>query len=144
MTYRSQLSGSNGRTTFKVGFEVDCSIGAAACLVPGDQLPARPSAVLGSGLVGQGHAGLARPAGTGRPRGQHDYLARRRRAPALGALVVFVMEIFIWGSSSNVCDDLDAAARFTGNHVLASAGDVAAGDDGIDRLLRAAFAFAED
>jgi uncharacterized protein YfiM (DUF2279 family) len=54
------------------------------------------------------------------------------------------MGIFVWGSSSNVCDDLDAAARFTGNHVLASAENVPAGDDGFDALLRAAFAFAED
>ena len=71
-------------------------------------------------------------------------LALRRRALALGALVVFTMGIFVWGSSSSVCDDLDAAARFTGNHVLASAGDVPAGDGGFDALLRAAFAFAED
>jgi hypothetical protein len=54
------------------------------------------------------------------------------------------MGAFVWGSSSNVCNDLDAAARFTGNHVLAAAEDGATGDDGFDRLLRAAFAFAED
>ena len=71
-------------------------------------------------------------------------LALRRSTLALGALVVFAMGIFVWGSSSNVCDDLDAAARFTGNHVLASAGDVPAGDEGFDVLLRSAFAFAED
>jgi uncharacterized protein YfiM (DUF2279 family) len=71
-------------------------------------------------------------------------LALRRSTLALGALVAFATGIFVWGSSSNVCDDLDAAARFTGNHVLASAGDIPAGDDGFDGLLRAAFAFAED
>jgi len=71
-------------------------------------------------------------------------LALRRRAPALGALVVFAMGIVVWGSWSNVGDDLDAAARLTGNHVLASVEDVPAGDDGFDMLLRTAFAFAED
>jgi uncharacterized protein YfiM (DUF2279 family) len=71
-------------------------------------------------------------------------LALRRSALAPGALVVFAMGIFIWGSSSDVCDDLDAAARFTGNHVLASAGDIPAGDDGFEVLLHSAFAFAED
>jgi len=71
-------------------------------------------------------------------------LALRRSTLALGALVVFAMGIVVWGSSSNVCDDLDAAARFTGNHVLASAGDIPAGDEGFDVLLRSAFAFAED
>jgi len=71
-------------------------------------------------------------------------LALRRSTLALGALVVLALGIFVWGSSSNVCDDLDAAARFTGNHVLASAGDIPAGDNGFDVLLRSAFAFAED
>ena len=71
-------------------------------------------------------------------------LALRRSALALGALVVFAMGIFVWGSSSDVCDDLDAAARYTGNHVLAFAADIPAGDDGFDELLHAAFAFAED
>lgn len=71
-------------------------------------------------------------------------LALRRSALALGALVVFAMGIFVWGSSSDVCDDLDAAARHAGNHVLAFAADNPAGDDGFDALLHAAFAFAED
>jgi uncharacterized protein YfiM (DUF2279 family) len=71
-------------------------------------------------------------------------LALRRRALALGALVAFATAVFVWGSSTNVCDDLDAAARFTGDHVLASAEDAPAGDAGFDTLLRAAFAFAED
>ena len=71
-------------------------------------------------------------------------LALRRSTLALGALVAFAMGIFVWGSSSTVCDDLDAAARFTGNHVLASAERIPAGDAGFDALLRSAFAFAED
>ena len=71
-------------------------------------------------------------------------LALRRSALAAGALVVFAVGMFIWGSSSNVCDDLDAAARFNGHHVLASAEHAPAGDDEFDVLLRAAFAFAED
>ena len=71
-------------------------------------------------------------------------LALRRSTLALGALVVFAMGIFVWGSSSNVCDDLDAAARFTGSHVLAAAWDIPAGDEGFEVLLRATFAFAED
>lgn len=71
-------------------------------------------------------------------------LALRRRALALGALVAFAIAVFVWGSSTNVCDDLDAAARITGNHVLVSAEDVPDGDAGFDMVLRAAFAFAED
>ncbi len=71
-------------------------------------------------------------------------LTLRRSLLALSALVVFAVGIFVWGTSNSVGDDLDAAARATGNHLLASAEDIPAGDRGFDVLLRLAFAFAED
>ena len=71
-------------------------------------------------------------------------LTLRRSLLTLSALVVFAVGIFVWATSNNVGDDLDAAARATGNHLLASAEDIPAGDRGFDVLLRLAFAFAED
>lgn len=40
--------------------------------------------------------------------------------------------------------DLEAAARSTGHHVLATAGEVPNGDDGFVELAKSAFPYAED
>ena len=71
-------------------------------------------------------------------------LSLRRSPMALAALVIVVAGLFAWGTSTGIPDDLYAAARSTGDHLLASAEEIPSGDDGFAMLLHSAFIFAED
>lgn len=71
-------------------------------------------------------------------------LAARRSGVALAALAVLVVGLYLWGTSTRISDDLDAAAALTVQHVLAQEGDIRDGDDGFADAVRVAFAFAED
>jgi hypothetical protein len=71
-------------------------------------------------------------------------IALRRSLIAAGVLAALVGGLFAWGTATGIGDDLDAAARATGRHVLAAAREVPDGDAGFERLLELAFAFAED
>ena len=71
-------------------------------------------------------------------------LALRRSRVALTVLVILAVGLFAWGASTGIPDDLYAAARATGLHLLANAEDVPDGDDGFAKLLDVAFTFAED
>ena len=71
-------------------------------------------------------------------------LAIRRSLIAVGTLVVVVAGLYLWGTSTRVSDDLDFAARVTGQHLLAKANEIPSGDDGFSALLQSAFSFAED
>lgn len=67
-------------------------------------------------------------------------LGRSRAAAAV--LVAAVAGLVAWGTATGIGDDLDAAARAVGRHVLAGAGEVPDGDAAFPRLLARAFAFA--
>jgi hypothetical protein len=71
-------------------------------------------------------------------------VALRRSRIAAGVLAALVGGLFAWGTATGIGDELDAAARATGRHVLAAAPGVPDGDAGFQRLLELAFAFAED
>lgn len=71
-------------------------------------------------------------------------LAAHRSWLALAALAVLVVGLYLWGTSTRISDDLDAAAGLTVQHVLAHEGDIRDGDDGFADAVRVAFAFAED
>ena len=58
--------------------------------------------------------------------------------------IVFAGGLFVWGTSTGISDDLDDAARITGQHLLAKANEIPNGDDGFTAILQAAFSFAED
>jgi uncharacterized protein YfiM (DUF2279 family) len=68
----------------------------------------------------------------------------RRSRMALVALVILIVGLFIWGTSTGIRDDLHEAARITLLHVLENAQDIPKGDDGFAMLLHRAFTFAED
>jgi hypothetical protein len=55
-----------------------------------------------------------------------------------------VAAFLAWGLSTGISDNLDAAARATGLHLLDSMDDVPSGDEGFIALMKTAFAFAED
>ena len=71
-------------------------------------------------------------------------LTLRRNLFALGILVVFAIGVFMWGTATNVSNDLDAAARSTGLYLLSRAEEIPAGDAGFEKLMQAAFSYAED
>jgi hypothetical protein len=71
-------------------------------------------------------------------------LALRRNAGAAVAVVALTGGLFAWGASTGISDDLDAATRAVGRHVLAAAPGVPDGDEGFVRLLELAFTFAGD
>ena len=71
-------------------------------------------------------------------------LALRRNRTALAALVILVVGLFVWGTSTGISDDLYDDARMTGLHVLEVADQIPAGDTGFATLMEVAFAFAED
>lgn len=71
-------------------------------------------------------------------------LAVRRNRAALFTLATLTLAISAWGASTRAPDDLYEAWRATTLHVLHEATDVPDGDDGFLRLLRIAFAYAED
>lgn len=68
----------------------------------------------------------------------------RRSWIALGALLALAASLFLWGTSTAIPDEVDAAARLTGMHILDRADEVPRGDEGFTELLRIAFAYAED
>ena len=71
-------------------------------------------------------------------------LVLRQSRMGLVALVIFVIGLFTWGTSTGVPDDLHEAARATLLHVLENTQDIPKGDDGFAMLLHRAFTFAED
>lgn len=71
-------------------------------------------------------------------------LALRRSLLCILGLGVFVAAILAWGLSTGISDNLDAAARATGLHLLDSMENIPDGDEGYIALMKLAFAFAED
>ena len=71
-------------------------------------------------------------------------MAMRRSWIASGALVVFAVSLFVWGTWTRIPDDLDTATRLTGLHLLEHADGVPSGDEGFTELLQIAFSYAED
>ena len=71
-------------------------------------------------------------------------LALRRNLIAAVSIVVLTAGVFTWGTAMGIDDELDAAARATGQHLMAAADQVPDGDAGFVRLLEIAFSFAED
>jgi hypothetical protein len=71
-------------------------------------------------------------------------LALRRNLIAAVSVVVLTAGVFAWGTATGIDDELDAASRAVGQHLLAAAEDVPDGDEGFVALLEIAFTFAED
>lgn len=71
-------------------------------------------------------------------------LALRRNLIAAVSVVVLTAGLFAWGTATGIDDELDAASRAVGQHLLAAAEDVPDGDEGFVALLEIAFTFAED
>ena len=70
-------------------------------------------------------------------------VAHRNRA-AIAALIVCAAGIFLWGTATGISDDLDRAARTTGLYILENADDIPNGDEGFEKIMEVAFAFAAD
>lgn len=68
----------------------------------------------------------------------------RRSKISLVVLIVFLVGLFAWGTSTGISNDLDQTARATGLHLLENADDIPDADEGFMELLRTAFKFAED
>lgn len=71
-------------------------------------------------------------------------LGLRRSRLALITLVGLSVALLVWGASTSIPDDLDEAARMTGLYLLDNAEGVSQGDEAFAKLLRKAFAYAED
>lgn len=71
-------------------------------------------------------------------------LALRRTLIGKVAFVLASGSLFLWGISTGISDDVDKAARITGQYVLASAEVVPEGDPGFAAIVDEAFRFAED
>ncbi len=71
-------------------------------------------------------------------------LALRRNLIAAVSVVVLTAGLFTWGTAMGIDDELDAAARAVGQHLLTVAEEVPEGDPGFVRMLEIAFTFAED
>jgi hypothetical protein len=71
-------------------------------------------------------------------------LSLRRSRVALAALALLVVGLLGWGMSTGIGDNLDEAARATGQHLLSQADQVTTGDEAFEQMLEMAFAFAED
>ena len=71
-------------------------------------------------------------------------LALRRNLIAAVSVVVLTAGIFTWGTATGIDDELDAATRAVGLHLMATADQVPDGDAGFVKLLEIAFTFAED
>lgn len=68
----------------------------------------------------------------------------RRSKISLAVLIVFLVGLFAWGTSTGISNELDQAARATGLHLLESADDIPNADEGFKEILRRAFKFAAD
>jgi hypothetical protein len=71
------------------------------------------------------------------------FLLRRSRI-AMAVLALGLVGLIGWATSTGISDDLHAAARATGLHVLEVADGIPEGDRGFERLMEIAFAYAED
>lgn len=71
-------------------------------------------------------------------------MALRRSKISLTVLVVFLVGLFAWGTSTGISNELDQAARATGLHLLENAEDIPDADEGFMELLRTAFIYAAD
>jgi hypothetical protein len=71
-------------------------------------------------------------------------LSLRRSRIAMAALVIAAAGLFVWGTSTGISDDLDAAARATSRHVLEHRKTIPKGDEGFAELIKLAFTYAED
>jgi len=71
-------------------------------------------------------------------------LALNRNLFAAIGCVAAAAVLFTWGTATEIDDELDAAARATGRHLLSLADEVPKGDAGFTRLVELAFAFAEN
>jgi len=70
--------------------------------------------------------------------------ALRRSVMALAALMILVVGLLAWGTSTGISNDLYDDARATGLYVLDAAEQIPKGDAGFAKLMELAFAFAED
>ena len=71
-------------------------------------------------------------------------LSLRRSRLAMVGLIAAAAVLFGWGVWTKVPEDLEQAARATGQHLLAHASQIENGDEAFTQLLRMAFAFAEE
>jgi len=71
-------------------------------------------------------------------------LALRGNRVVIAGVVLLGAAILAWGMSTRIGDDLDAAARGTGLHLLSQADQIPSGDEAFPKLLELAFAYAED
>lgn len=71
-------------------------------------------------------------------------LALRRSRVALVMLGLLGAGLFAWGTSTRITDDLYAAARVTGQHVVERFAEIPDHPDSFARLTELAFAYAED
>lgn len=71
-------------------------------------------------------------------------LAIRRSRVAAVALVVLVIGLFTWATSTGISDEVDLAARAIGRNLLEHAAEIPKGDEGFAASIHAAFTFAEE
>jgi hypothetical protein len=71
-------------------------------------------------------------------------LAVTRNPVTAAGLLVALAALFSWGTATSIDDELDAAARAAGRHLLASADNVPEGDAGFARVIELAFTFASE
>ncbi len=71
-------------------------------------------------------------------------LALRRNLIAAVGVVILTAGLYTWVTAMGIDDELDAATRAVGQHVMATADEVPDGDAGFVKLLEIAFTFAED
>jgi hypothetical protein len=70
--------------------------------------------------------------------------AARRSRVALAALIVLIVGLYVWGTSTRVSDDVEAVALSMVPHILARSDEIRSGDDGFVDAVRVAFSEAED
>ena len=71
-------------------------------------------------------------------------LVLRRSTISLAVLIVFLVGLFAWGTSTGISNHLDQAARATGLYLLENADDIPDGDEGFKDIFQKAFEFAKD
>jgi hypothetical protein len=70
--------------------------------------------------------------------------AVRRNRVALVALIVLVVGLYVWGTSTRVSDDLETVARSMVEHILSRSDEIRSGDEGFVDAVAVAFSVAED
>ncbi len=70
-------------------------------------------------------------------------LELRRKWMALAGVCILASGLLIWGTATSIPDELNQAARATGQYILDNSDDIPSGDDGFIALLERSFAFAQ-